>query len=86
MIVTSLISIGDSRADSKGNVDASANFLESCAKKVEWKTYPRCDAANCTPRLRQPAFEREPGPPAEVLREAFALNDPEWSPAPCCAA
>ena len=65
MIAASFISIGDSSADSKGNLRASANFLERVAKRLV--------SAQCPGKWRRATsatrFRREADPLAEVLRD-----------------
>jgi hypothetical protein len=65
MIAASFISIGDSCADSKGNLSVGANFLENVAKKLV--------SARCPGKWRRatpPAsVRRESDPLAEVCRE-----------------
>ena len=70
MIAASFISIGDSCADSKGNLSASANFLEKVAKKLASAQRP----GNLHRATSAAGFRREPDPLAEVLREWFASS------------
>jgi hypothetical protein len=82
MIAAAFISIGDSSADSKGNLRARANFLEKVAKRLVSAQRPgkwrRATSAT--------GFRREPDPLAKVLREWSASNHAGWSSASCRAA
>jgi len=82
MVAASFISIGDSSADSKGNLRASANFLEKVAKRLVSAPRPG--------KWRRPTsatgLRREPDPLAEVLRGWFASNHAGWSSAYSSAA
>ena len=82
MIAASFISIGDSCADSKGNLSASANFLEKVAKKLVSAER----RGNLHPATPATGFQRKPDPLAEVLREWFVSNHAGWSSASSCAA
>src|SRR5208283_3756720 len=82
MIAASLISIGDSSADSKGQSEGERKFLEKVAKRLVSAQRPgkwrRATSAT--------GFRREPDRLAEVLRERFASNHAGWSSASSRAA
>ena len=80
MIAASLISIGDSSADSKSNLRASANFLEKVAKRLVSAQRPG-KWRRATSAI---GFDMNLIP--EVLREWFALDHGGWSSAPYGAA
>ena len=84
MIAASFISIGDSCADSKGNLSKRQFFRKVCQKitldgssQHRGKLHPAAPATD---------LRRKPDPLAEVLSERFAPNHAEWSPEPSCGA
>jgi hypothetical protein len=84
MIAASFISIGDSCADSKGNLSKRQCFRKVCQKiTLDGSSQHRGKLHPATPATD---LRRKPDPLAEVLRERFAPNHAEWSPAPSCAA